>query len=964
VTPGEPQVNVTGHSFTFDAVYAPGEAARDTGLLFTDCVASLVDSVLQGWNATVLAYGQTGSGKTFTMGTAPGAQTGVIPSAAAHLFNQLATGGGGVSTTVQVSFVEMYQEEIRDLLTDNAAHSSQCLTLRDVPGSAVSAHLPDARLVTCTTPADVATVLARGAACRVTAATGMNAMSSRSHAVVTLHVTRTTPALTRRSKLHLVDLAGSERVKRTGAEGHRFAEGIHINRGLLALGNVISALGDVTRRGGHVPYRDSKLTRLLADALGGNSRTLFLACVSPVDTSSDETVNTLKYANRARNITNKAARDSGSLNSEATAEEVRQLRAALAEANAEVARLRGVLAVTCGGSTAMSLVDASSGRSLAEALARAQRAETAMQTARTAMTHLKTEVALAQQEATQACVARDMALMRLQCLEEEHGGGNNNENDAQAAANVDVLAARSRDCARLTYRVRQLTSCLAAAGLDVPMEVTAPLEEDAVVDGDGEEMQTCSIEEAAEAAEYESKRAECAAQLDALDAALSASEAEHQQLVGAHGQSSVADEVVAHYEQVLAAMETERAALLDERTRLLGALGDMNSASASVPRGPSRQGNEAQLRSQLRTLESKLEDVQRKLRSASDAESARKAIAIKEAALAAEVKRLKTARAELARRMERDAKAHAQAAKSAALALHLERAATRKAAAKAAQAGVQAEKAEAVLRRKMEEVAAAQKTIAALRAARRVGGASSGEAMATACEVADEAWMQAALAAGPASGWNNVHSLAEARQLLAAMAAGRGSETAIASLAPPPKRLNAAPAATAAKPRPRVRRQWRNLDEPGSDEEVTSSNSDVNVAMPESDHLPLSVSASEGIGAISSADEAGLATFLRAEGTPKQRKQKRPPFRLAETPQREQTEPALPSTPVASEQPACESSVQELLASARSSRQRAASLLFAPEESGHAPAQKTPGVRPISMSPRVPLGELPVNYEG
>jgi hypothetical protein len=493
------------------------------------------------------------------------------------------------------------------------------------------------------------------------------------------------------------------------------------------------------------------------------------------------------------------------------------------------------------------------------------------------------------------------------------------------------------------------------------MEVTAPLEEDAVVDGDSDEMHACSIEEAAEAAEYESKRAECAAQLDALDAALSASEAEHQKLVGAHGQSSVAEEVVAHYEQVLAAMETERAALLDERTRLLSALGDMNSASASAPRGPSRQGNEAQLRSQLRTLESKLEDVQRKLRSASEAESARKAIAIKEAALAAEVKRLKTARAELARRMERDAKAHAQAAKSAALALHAERAATRKAAAKAVQAGVQAEKAEAVLRRKMEEVAAAQKTIAALRAARRVGGASSGEAMATACEVADEAWMQAALAAGPASGWNNVHSLAEARQLLAAMAAGRGSETAIASLAPPPKRLNAAPAATAAKPRPRVRRQWRNLDEPGSDEEVTSSNSD----MPEADHLPLSVSASEGIGAVSSTDESGvaLATFLRAEGaTPKQRK-KRPPFRLAESPQREQTEPALPSTPVASEQHACESSVQELLASARSSRQRAASLLFAPEESGHALA-KTPGVRPISTSPRVPLGELPVNYEG
>lgn len=109
------------------------------------------------------------------------------------------------------------------------------------------------------------------------------------------------------AKLHLVDLAGSERVKRTGSDGLRFKEGVHINKGLLALGNVISALGDETKRkeGVHVPYRDSKLTRLLQGSLGGNSRTVMISCVSPADINAGETLNTLKYANRARNIQNK-----------------------------------------------------------------------------------------------------------------------------------------------------------------------------------------------------------------------------------------------------------------------------------------------------------------------------------------------------------------------------------------------------------------------------------------------------------------------------------------------------------------------------------------------------------------------------------------------------------------------------------------------------------------------------------
>ncbi|XP_076940354.1 kinesin-like protein KIN-4A [Bidens hawaiensis] len=157
--------------------------------------------------------------------------------------------------------------------------------------------------------------LEHGSLSRATGSTNMNNQSSRSHAIFTITLEQMSKSNSNDSlcdeylcaKLHLVDLAGSERAKRTGSDGMRFKEGVHINKGLLALGNVISALGDEKKRkeGAHVPYRDSKLTRLLQDSLGGNSRTVMIACVSPADINAEETLNTLKYANRARNIQNK-----------------------------------------------------------------------------------------------------------------------------------------------------------------------------------------------------------------------------------------------------------------------------------------------------------------------------------------------------------------------------------------------------------------------------------------------------------------------------------------------------------------------------------------------------------------------------------------------------------------------------------------------------------------------------------
>lgn len=194
---------------------------------------------------------------------------------------------------------------------------------------------------TVTSTQDALQCLRVGALSRTTASTQMNTQSSRSHAIFTLHIKqqRMVPSEegdsnefeTLTAKFHFVDLAGSERLKRTGATGDRAKEGIYINCGLLALGNVISALGDKSKKALHIPYRDSKLTRLLQDSLGGNSQTVMIACVSPSDRDFIETLNTLKYANRARNIKNKLT-----INQDKSSRTISQLRQQISQLQLEL----------------------------------------------------------------------------------------------------------------------------------------------------------------------------------------------------------------------------------------------------------------------------------------------------------------------------------------------------------------------------------------------------------------------------------------------------------------------------------------------------------------------------------------------------------------------------------------------------------------------------------------------------
>ena len=311
-------------AFRFDDAFGPGATQ---GEVYERLVSPLVESCFRGYNATVLAYGQTGSGKTYTMGSGcvdvPDDETGIIPRVVNDVFAEAhrQAESGASETSVRCAFLEVHNEEVRDLLHPDT--SPKRITIRERADGAIVA--AGAREVATRSADETLRLLELGCVARTTGGTKMNAQSSRSHAIFTIIIEQThlTQEARRRhkgryasAKFHLVDLAGSERNKKTRATGSRFQESININSGLLALGNVIAALsGDDTNRVGvgksqtnglktHVPYRDSKLTRLLQDSLGGNSRTCVVACVSPVDTNFEETLNTLKYAQRARNIKN------------------------------------------------------------------------------------------------------------------------------------------------------------------------------------------------------------------------------------------------------------------------------------------------------------------------------------------------------------------------------------------------------------------------------------------------------------------------------------------------------------------------------------------------------------------------------------------------------------------------------------------------------------------------------------
>ncbi|PKA49035.1 125 kDa kinesin-related protein [Apostasia shenzhenica] len=300
-------------TFMFDKVFGPTSQQQD---LFNQSISPIVNEVLEGYNCTIFAYGQTGTGKTYTMegggkkaknGEFPN-DAGVIPRSVRKIFETLEAQCAEYS--MKVTFLELYNEEITDLLALDEPKfsddkSKKPIALMEDGKGGVFVRGLEEEIVR--SASEIYKILEKGSAKRRTAETLLNKQSSRSHSIfsITIHIKEVTPEgeeMIKIGKLNLVDLAGSENISRSGAREGRAREAGEINKSLLTLGRVINAL---VEHSGHIPYRDSKLTRLLRDSLGGKTKTCIIATISPSIHCLEETLSTLDYAHRAKNIKNK-----------------------------------------------------------------------------------------------------------------------------------------------------------------------------------------------------------------------------------------------------------------------------------------------------------------------------------------------------------------------------------------------------------------------------------------------------------------------------------------------------------------------------------------------------------------------------------------------------------------------------------------------------------------------------------
>ncbi|CAN9510051.1 unnamed protein product [Ophioblennius macclurei] len=330
------------YDFSYDSMDCKGSTFVSQEKVFRDLGCDVLKAAFEGYNACVFAYGQTGSGKSFTMMGAPG-DAGLIPRICEGLFTRISESSrwDEASFRTEVSYLEIYNERVRDLLRRKSTQTYN-LRVREHPKD--GPYVEDLSKHLVQNYADVEELMEAGNINRTTASTDMNDVSSRSHAIFTINFTQAKfdaemPSETL-SKIHLVDLAGSERADATGATGVRLKEGGNINKSLVTLGNVISSLADMAqdsvntnlkKKSVFVPYRDSVLTWLLKDSLGGNSKTIMIATISPADVNYGETLSTLRYANRAKNIINKPT-----INEDGNVRLIRELRA-------EIARLKALL---------------------------------------------------------------------------------------------------------------------------------------------------------------------------------------------------------------------------------------------------------------------------------------------------------------------------------------------------------------------------------------------------------------------------------------------------------------------------------------------------------------------------------------------------------------------------------------------------------------------------------------------
>ena len=322
------------YRFNFDRIFPPSSTQQD---IYDFGVKGIIDSVLDGYNGTVLAYGQTSSGKTYTMQgeMEEQARQGIIPRMITHVFKHIYK-NEGTDFMIKVSMIEIYQEKIRDLLDVSRVN----LNIREDSIKGIYVDGVSERYVGC--PNDVLALLEMGSANRAQAATNMNEHSSRSHSIfiLTINQTNKIEGYSKIGKLYLVDLAGSEKISKTGATGHTLEEAKIINKSLTTLGRVINNLTD--GKSTHIPYRESKLTRVLQESLGGNSKTCLIITCSPSIYNESESLSTLRFGERAKKIKNKPK-----INKEITVAElqklVTQLKENLKKADARITQLENYI---------------------------------------------------------------------------------------------------------------------------------------------------------------------------------------------------------------------------------------------------------------------------------------------------------------------------------------------------------------------------------------------------------------------------------------------------------------------------------------------------------------------------------------------------------------------------------------------------------------------------------------------
>ena len=323
------------YRFNFDRIFPPSSTQQD---IYSFGVKGIIDSVLDGYNGTVLAYGQTSSGKTYTMQGEMGSEEtrGIIPRMIKHVFDFIHEQNSSSEFMLKVSMIEIYQERIRDLLDVSRVN----LPIREDSIKGIYVDGCSERYVGC--PRDVLDALELGSNNRAQAATNMNEHSSRSHSIfiLTINQTNKKEGYSKIGKLYLVDLAGSEKISKTGATGHTLEEAKIINKSLTTLGRVINNLTDGKSQ--HVPYRESKLTRVLQESLGGNSKTCLIITCSPSIYNESETLSTLRFGERAKKIKNKPK-----INKEVTVAELQklvdQLKENLKKANARITQLENYI---------------------------------------------------------------------------------------------------------------------------------------------------------------------------------------------------------------------------------------------------------------------------------------------------------------------------------------------------------------------------------------------------------------------------------------------------------------------------------------------------------------------------------------------------------------------------------------------------------------------------------------------